>query len=125
MTQTFCGNCGTGLPHGGHWCHGCGVAVASTQAVQAHVQQSYPGQAQYAQQSAVTPAYSDQAPYAVGAPPMPQPAAYAPGPYGAAPYAGGPGVPPQGWGALEGLLSGDWAGAAKSAGLAVLAMLGV
>lgn len=125
MTQSFCGNCGTGLPHGANWCHGCGVAVAPTQAAPAPVQQPYAGQSPYEQAPYPQPhPVAVQGPYAAGAPQPPQPPGGS-GPYGTAPYAGGPGAPRPGWGVLEGLLAGDWAGAARHAGFAVLAMLGV
>ncbi|SEP22686.1 streptophobe family protein [Trujillonella endophytica] len=130
MTQSLCGNCGTGLQYGSGWCPGCGMAV--TPAVPAPAAPSFAGQA-----PPVQPPYVPQPPYEPRTSPMPYPqgapvpppgygaAPYGAAPYGSSPYGGGPGVPPPGWSAVEALLTGDWLGPAKSAVLAVVAMLGV
>ncbi len=145
MTQGLCGNCGTGLPYGSGRCARCGLAAMPV-APQAPAHQSNQG---YAPPGWLP--YAQPHPAAVGRPPFPpgtqqQPAAvagHAGGPYGTAdhgtaphgtsPYGpaygavphGGQGAPPPGWGALEAFFTGDWLGAARSAALAVLAMLGV
>ncbi len=135
MTQAFCGNCGTGLPYGAGRCHGCGLPVAPP-VPQAPAEQPYPGAVApgpvpYGQPHPAAPTAIGQPPTPLGAAPpagytgAPYSAgAYGPGPHGTPPY-GGQGAPAPGWSALEAFLTGDWAGAAKSAGFAVLAMLGV
>lgn len=124
MTGRFCGSCGSPVGPDAAFCGSCGTPVAASQAgppqagpyVQPQPQPSAPyapPQAPYAPPPATAP-YGQPA---YGAP-APQGA-----PWGAAP--GAPGVTVSGRGALDALLTGDWGGAAKAAGFAVLAMLGL
>ncbi|WP_040338595.1 zinc ribbon domain-containing protein [Candidatus Blastococcus massiliensis] len=122
MTGRFCGSCGAAVGPDAAFCASCGTPVAA--APQAAPPQAPP----YGQ----PPVHGQpQAPY--GQPP--QAALYGQAPYGALPNGAPWGAPPtpgtggnvaaSGRSALDALLTGDWGGAARAAGFAVLAMLGL
>ena len=144
MTGSFCGNCGAQVGPGAAFCASCGTSVAASAAPQQVAQPS--------PYTAPPPPPHQPAPPAPPQPqPQPQPTAQQPVPqaYQGQQYAGQPpqqpwGAPPPAqapWGAaptgapmhpgapkrsiIDRLLTGDWGGAAKSAGLAVGAMLAV
>ncbi|MGY1745217.1 streptophobe family protein [Blastococcus sp. SYSU D00695] len=115
-TQGFCGNCGAGVPYGAAACAHCGLPTVALPPGSA------PTSPQWAQP---VPGVQPPAPM-----PFPGPAPGHGAVYGATYGEGsGPYGPPQrpagGARAVEALLTGDWAGAARAAGLAVLTMLGV
>lgn len=146
MSGRFCGSCGAPVGPDSAFCASCGTPVASHAAVPQAPPAVQPPTAE--QPAAAPPQAAQHAPPPATAPfAQPQPGQYGqpagvpygqpqPGvPYGA-PQNGAPwgAVPPPGAvgsgptpgrSVIDALLTGDWGGAARAAGFAVLAMLGL
>jgi hypothetical protein len=154
MTGSYCSTCGAQLAPGARFCASCGTALAAPSAgepsypaaqtgQQPVAQPPYPA-AQTGQQPVAQPPYpaAQTAQQPVAQPPYPaaqtaqqpwvgnasypgQTAPPAGAPWGSAPNAAPRPRGTQGRSTIDALLTGDWGGAARTAGIAVAVMTGI
>ncbi len=140
MTGSFCANCGAQAGPGASFCASCGAQLAAAPAQQPPqapptVEQpaapayqaapSYPDPQEYQGQQHQPGFQPPQQPWVGGPTYSDQHAQPAPAPWGAAPAMAPPQPTAPRRSLVDSLLTGDWGGAARSAGLAVGVMLAI